>query len=53
MWRVSCPVPGGTQPHLLQQTLHILLHISLFQLLPQRTEQLDGQSARNAKQKQA
>jgi hypothetical protein len=29
---VSWPVPGGTQLHLLQQMLHILRHISLFQL---------------------
>jgi len=38
-------VPGGTQLQRLQQTLHILLHIWFFQLLPQRTTQLDGQSA--------
>jgi hypothetical protein len=42
---VSWPVPGGTQLQRLQQTLHILLHIWFFQLLPQRTTQLDGQSA--------
>jgi hypothetical protein len=42
---VSWPVPGGTQLQPLQQTLHILLHIWFFQLLPQRTTQLDGQSA--------
>ena len=29
---MSWPVPGGTQLHLLQQMLHILRHISLFQL---------------------
>jgi len=38
-------VPGGTQLQRLQQTLHILLHILFFQFLPQRTMQLDGQSA--------